>query len=35
MHKSSKAAEIYNPVSDRDISKIKSPLDSLWIRGGD
>jgi hypothetical protein len=34
-HKSSKTTGIYNHVSDRDIGKIKSPLDSLRIRGGD
>ena len=31
INKSSKATGIYNPASVRDIGKIKSPLDSLWI----
>ena len=29
-HKSSKTTEIYTPVSNKDLSKIKSPLDSLF-----
>ncbi len=32
-HKSSKTTEIYTHVSNKDIGKIKSPLDSLQIRG--
>jgi len=35
-HKSSKTTEIYTHVSNKDLSQIKSPLDSLQIkRGGD
>lgn len=34
-HKSSKTTEIYTHVSNRDIGKIKSPLDSLQIKGGE
>ncbi len=30
-HKSSKTTEIYTHVSNRDIGKIKSPLDSLKL----
>jgi hypothetical protein len=33
-HKSSKTIEIYTHVSNKDIGKIKSPWDSLQIRGG-
>jgi|LGVF01.1.fsa_nt_gb site-specific recombinase XerD len=33
-HKSSKTTEIYTHVSNKDMGKIKSPLDSLQIRGG-
>lgn len=33
-HKSSKTAEIYTHVSNKDISKIKCPLDSLQMKGG-
>ncbi len=33
-HKSSKTMEIYTHVSNKDIGKIKSPLDSLQIREG-
>lgn len=29
-HKSSKTTEIYTPVSDKDLSKIKNPLDDLF-----
>ncbi|RLB03589.1 MAG: hypothetical protein DRG59_11535 [Deltaproteobacteria bacterium] len=32
-HKSSKTTEIYTHVSNKDIGKIKSPLDSLQIKG--
>ena len=34
-HKSSKTTEIYTHVSNKDIGKIKSPLDNLQIRGGE
>jgi len=34
-HKSSKTTEIYTHVSNKDIGKIKSPLDSLQISGGE
>ncbi len=34
-HKSSKTTEIYTHVSNRNIGKIKSPLDSLQIKGGE
>ena len=34
-HKSSKTTKIYTHVSNRDIGKIKSPLDSLQIKGGE
>ena len=34
-HKSSKTTEIYTHVSNRDIGKIKSPLDCLQIKGGE
>lgn len=34
-HKSSKTTEIYTHVSNRDIGKMKSPLDSLQIKGGE
>ena len=34
-HKSSKTIEIYTHVSNKDIGKIKSPLDSLQISGGE
>ena len=34
-HKSSKTTEIYTHVSNRDIGKIKSPLDNLQIKGGE
>lgn len=34
-HKSSKTTETYTHVSNRDIGKIKSPLDSLQIKGGE
>ncbi len=34
-HKSSKTTEIYTHVSNKDIGKIKSPLDNLLIRGGE
>ena len=30
-----KTTEIYTHVSNRDIGKIKSPLDSLQIKGGE
>jgi len=33
-HKKSKTMEIYTHVSNKDIGKIKSPLDSLQIREG-
>jgi len=33
--KSSKTTETYTHVSNKDIGKIKSPLDSLQIRGGE
>lgn len=32
-HKSSKTTEIYTHVSNRELGKIKSPLDSLPIQG--
>ena len=32
-HKSSKTAEIYTHVSNKDISRIKSPLDSISMGG--
>ena len=32
-HKSSKTTEIYTHVSNKNIGKIKSPLDSLQIKG--
>ena len=32
-HKSSKTTEIYTDVSNRDIGKIRSPLDKLQIKG--
>ncbi len=32
-HKSSKTTEIYTHVSNKDIGRIKSPLDSLQIKG--
>ncbi|MBE0516631.1 MAG: hypothetical protein IBX41_04465 [Methanophagales archaeon] len=31
-HKSSKTTEIYTQVSNKDLSKIKSPLDSILSR---
>jgi site-specific recombinase XerD len=34
-HKSSKTTEVYAHVSNKDIGKIKSPLDNLQIRGGE
>ena len=34
-HKSSKTTEIYTRVSNKNIGKIKSPLDNLQIRGGE
>jgi len=34
-HKSSKTTEVYTHVSNKDIGKIKSPLDSLQIKGGE
>jgi site-specific recombinase XerD len=34
-HKSSKTTEIYTHVSNKDIGKIKSPLDNLQIGGGE
>jgi len=34
-HKSSKTIEIYTHVNNKDIGKIKSPLDSLQISGGE
>jgi integrase/recombinase XerD len=34
-HKSSKTTEIYTHVSNKNIGKIKSPLDSLPIKGGE
>jgi len=34
-HKSSKTTEIYTHVSNKNIGKIKSPLDSLQINGGE
>ncbi|NMG83656.1 MAG: hypothetical protein GIS02_05570 [Methanosarcinales archaeon] len=34
-HKSSKTTEIYTHVSNRDIGKIESPLDSLQMRSGE
>ncbi len=34
-HKSSKTTEIYTTGNNEDISKIKSPVDSLQIRGGE
>jgi len=34
-HKSSKTTEIYTHVSNNDIGKIKSPLDSLQIKGAE
>jgi hypothetical protein len=34
-HKSSKTTEIYTHVSNKNICKIKSPLDSLPIKGGE
>lgn len=32
-HKSSKTTEVYTHVSNRELSKIKNPLDSLQING--
>jgi integrase/recombinase XerD len=34
-HKSSGTIEIYTHVSNKDIGKIKSPLDSLQIKGAE
>jgi site-specific recombinase XerD len=34
-YKSSKTTEIYTHVSNKELSKIKSPLDNLQIRGGE
>ena len=34
-HKSSKTIEIYTHVSNKDTGKIKNPLDSLQIKGGE
>jgi integrase/recombinase XerD len=34
-YKSSKTTEIYTHVSNKDIGRIKSPLDSLQIKGGE
>jgi site-specific recombinase XerD len=34
-HKNSKTTEIYTHVSNKDLSKIKSPLDTLSIGGGE
>jgi site-specific recombinase XerD len=33
-HKSSKTNEIYTHVTNKDIGKIKSPLDNLQMKGG-
>jgi len=33
--KSSKTTEIYTHVSNKNIDKIKSPLDNLQIKGGE
>ena len=33
--KSSKTTEIYTHVSNKNIGKIKSPLDNLQIKGGE
>ena len=33
-HKSSKTTDIYTPVTNRDIGKIKRPLDNLQMKGG-
>ncbi|MBU1207109.1 MAG: hypothetical protein KKH04_09315 [Proteobacteria bacterium] len=34
-HQHSKTTEIYTHVSTKNISKIKSPLDNLNLKGGD
>ena len=34
-HKSSKTTEIYTHVSNKDLSRIQSPLDSLQLKGGE
>jgi len=34
-HKSSKTTEIYTHVSNKDIGKIKSPLDNSQVRSGE
>jgi len=34
-HKSSKTKEIYIHMSNKDIGRVKSPLDSLQIKGGE
>ncbi len=34
LHKNSKTTDIYNHVSNKDLNKIKSPLDLISMRGG-